>query len=149
MNYIFIYFGNHYCLNCYFIEDFYSTHILIKFSKTSINENSYIALGVVYENTVDSPLLSWSDPHLAYDISQVGLSTVGAAVLYGVDCGLDPELFYPDGTCRLDDEDCQAFPNTRCVKPAVPPGKKTKTKTKTFIIYINNMTRREETAEQS
>jgi hypothetical protein len=85
--------------------------------------NSYIALGVVYENTVDSPLLSWSDPHLAYDISQVGLSTVGAAVLYGVECGLEPGLFYPEGTCRLDDQDCESLANTRCVKPAVPPGK--------------------------
>ena len=44
----------------------------------------------MYENTVDSPLMSWSDPHVAYDISEIGLSTVGAAVLYGVNCGLDP-----------------------------------------------------------
>ena len=85
--------------------------------------HSYIALGIVYENTVDSPLLAWSDPHVPYDISSIGLSSVGAAVLYGVDCGLEPDLFYPEGTCRLKDEDCEAFPNTRCVKPSVPPGK--------------------------
>ena len=98
---------------------FSSKYLHITFFFFSI---SYISLGLVYENTVDNPLLSWSDPNMSYDISQIGLSTVGAAVLYGVDCGLDPGLFYPEGTCRLDDSDCETFPNTKCVKPAVAPG---------------------------
>ena len=101
----------------YSIQGFKHPYILSYF------RHSYIALGIVYENTVDSPLLAWSDPHVPYDISSIGLSSVGAAVLYGVDCGLEPDLFYPEGTCRLKDEDCEAFPNTRCVKPSVPPGK--------------------------
>ena len=64
---------------------------MVQYEQKDHSQNkSYISLGVVYENTVDSPLMSWSDPHVAYDISEIGLSTVGAAVLYGVDCGLDP-----------------------------------------------------------
>lgn len=63
------------------------------------------------ENNVDKPLLSWSDSSPFPGIDTIGLSTVGSAVFYKIDCSLGAA--FPNGACA-EDLDCRTLANTEC-----------------------------------
>ena len=56
----------------------------------------YIAFGILDEHTLINPMMSWRDPMTPYDVSVAGLTSMGSAVFYGVDCPLiNKPTFYP------------------------------------------------------
>ena len=36
----------------------------------------YLALGIVNEHTIDSPMVSWEDPFLPYDVNTLGITAL-------------------------------------------------------------------------
>lgn len=63
------------------------------------------------ENTVEFPILTWTDPTPYPNIDTMGLSALGSAVFYRYMCSLGSS--FPDGVCLVDD-DCEHLANTEC-----------------------------------
>jgi hypothetical protein len=36
----------------------------------------YLALGIVGEHTIDSPMVSWEDPFMPYDVDNLGITAL-------------------------------------------------------------------------
>ncbi len=51
------------------------------------------------ENSLSSPLASWSDPSPIRDADTLGLTAVGSAVFYRYRCSMAAEN--PDGVCLV------------------------------------------------
>ena len=63
------------------------------------------------ENNVETPLLSWTDATPFSGIDTIGLSTVGSAVFYKINCSLGAA--FPNSACA-DNTDCRTLANTEC-----------------------------------
>ena len=41
----------------------------------------YLALGIVGEHTIDSPMVSWEDPFMPYDVDNIGITALQVSIL--------------------------------------------------------------------
>eukprot|EP00095_Tigriopus_kingsejongensis_P004977 maker-scaffold96_size378025-snap-gene-2.30 protein:Tk04977 transcript:maker-scaffold96_size378025-snap-gene-2.30-mRNA-1 annotation:"hypothetical protein BRAFLDRAFT_67239" len=81
-----------------------------------LHTNGYTSVGVVNEHNPNKAMLSWQDGDPFGGIDTIGLSAIGAAAFYELDC---PLIFSSPGGICAQTEDCENLANTECLNERI------------------------------
>ncbi|XP_059080304.1 uncharacterized protein LOC131878372 [Tigriopus californicus] len=82
----------------------------------ALHVNGYTSVGVIDAHFPDKPLVSWQDEDPFSGIDTIGLSAIGSAAFYELDC--DFIFSSPGGICAQN-QDCDNLANTDCLNERI------------------------------